>query len=366
MRWPCRFPAQARTVRDPRITGALTAAPAVRRATLTGTLAAAPAVRWMTLTGTLAAALAVSLAGLLAGCALPVHPNAGDPPTGPPVIGQAAARRVLASYIAVSNKAGRLRSTSLLASCETGPAGQIDAAGYAADRATHPGASSYQPLTYASPSFYIPRQWSYPRWFVVEARSQKLAGAAPESGHTYLVFEKQNAAAPWLLVLKPDSAAEGKPLPRLGPGTGQAGKLAMPAAQLAAAEAAYLNGGTAQPFGPDKISGELMSMAPADRKHLAAARPSVSDRFTPGTGPAFAVATADGGALVFFSVTDTLDDRVPSPYRLSIHQPLYSGTGLTEVRFTHVTQFAAYDPAAGKGKPDVVASDFGITEVTGG
>lgn len=325
--------------------------------------APARAISWSTLTCALATAY---LAGLLAGCALPVRPNAGDPPTGPPVIGQVAARRVLASYIAASDKAGRLRSTSLLASCEGGPAEQIDAAGYTADRATHPGTSSYQPLTYASPSFYIPGQWSYPRWFVVQARSQKLAaGAAPESGHTYLVFEKQNAAAPWLVVLKPDSAAEGKPLPRPETGTGRTGRLAVPATQLAAAEAAYLNGGTAQPFGPDKISGELQSMAPTDRTHLAKAHPAVSDRFSPVAGPAFTLATAGGGALVFYSVTDTLDDRVPSPYRLSIHQPLYSRTGLSELRFTHVTQFAAYDPPAGRGKPDVVASEFGITAVAG-
>ena len=323
-------------------------------------------MRRTTLAGTLAGAVlaGAALAGLLAGCALPVHSNASDPPTAPPVIGQAAARRVLAGYIAASNEAARLRSTSVLASCETGSAEQIDAAGYAADRAAHPGASGYQPLTYASPSFYIPSAWRYPRWFVVEARSQKLAGGAPESGHTYLVFEKQNAASPWLVVLKPDSAAEGKPLPRPEPGRGQAGRLAVPAARLATAEAAHLNGGPAQTFGQDKISGELMSMAPADRKHLAGARPSVSDQFT-GAGPAFALPTADGGALVFYSVTDTLDDRVPSPYRLSVHQALYSGTGLTELRFTHVTEFAADDPAAGKGKPDVVASDFGITAVTG-
>jgi hypothetical protein len=323
-------------------------------------------------TGRAIALVALPLAGLLAGCTLPVHRNAGDPPAGLPVISQAAARRVLATYITTANEAGRLRSASLLATCESGAAEQVDAAGYAAGRAAQPGASRYRPLTYADPAFYIPRQWSYPRWFVVEARSQALSGPGtrPENGRTYLVFEQQDAVAEWLVVLKPDSYAEGKPLPRPEPGAGHTGRLAVPASQLAAAEAAYLNGtgltgAGGKPFRPDKISGELRSMAPSDRARLAAAHPSVSDPFSPGPDGTFALPAAGGGALVFYSVTDTLADRVPAPYRLNIHQPLYSRTGLSELRFTHVTEFAAYDPPAGKGKPDVLASGFGVTGITG-
>jgi hypothetical protein len=325
------------------------------------------AARTQRRTGRAIAVAMLPVACLLAGCTLPVRPNAGDPPVGLPVISQAAARRVLASYIATVNEAGRLHSDSLLAACESGSAEQIDAAGYAASRAAQPGASRYRPLTYAAPAFYIPRQWSYPRWFVVEARSRALSGPGtrPGNGRTYLVFEQRNAVAGWLVVLKPDSSAEGKPLPRPEPGAGRTGRLAVPAPQLAAAEAAYLNGAGGKPSGPDKISGELLSMAPSDRRRLAAAHPSVSDPFSPGPDGTFALAAAGGGALVFYSVTDTLADRVPAPYRLNIHQPLYSRTGLSELRFTHVTQFAAYDPPAGKGKPDVLASDFGITGITG-
>jgi hypothetical protein len=307
------------------------------------------------------------MASLLAGCTLPVRANTGDPPVGPPVISETAARQALAGYIAAANNAGRQRSTSLLATCEAGSAEQIDAAWMAGDRVAHPAGSSFQPWTYTSPAFYIPRQWSYPRWFVVQARSRQLTGpdASPENGYTYLVFEKPNAVSPWLVVLKPDSVAEGKPLPRLQSGGAGTGSLSVPAAELPSDEAAYLNRTAGQPFGPDKISGELQSMAPADRQRLATAHPAVSDVFRPGAGPPFALATAGGGALVLYSVTDTLDDRASPPYRLDIHQPLFSGTGLSELRFAHVTQLAAYDPPRGKGKPDVLASFFGVTSITG-
>ena len=80
-------------------------------------------------------------------------------------------------------------------------------------------------------------------------------------------------------------------------------------------------------------------------------------------GQEFALLTADGGALVFY--TDAAQVTVTPPAGSALHLTvpgLYSpGQALTQATVSYLEQFAAYDPPAGGGEARVVADYSGIT-----
>jgi len=80
-------------------------------------------------------------------------------------------------------------------------------------------------------------------------------------------------------------------------------------------------------------------------------------------GQEFALQTADGGALVFYTdaAAVTITPAPGSVVRLSIPGFFSAGQALTRATVSYLEQFAAYDPPAGGGAPRVVADYSGIT-----
>jgi hypothetical protein len=81
-------------------------------------------------------------------------------------------------------------------------------------------------------------------------------------------------------------------------------------------------------------------------------------------GQEFALLTADGGALVFYSDAAEVTVTPPAGSVVNLSVPgFYSATqNLTQGRLSYLEQFAVYDPpAAAGGSPAVVADYSGIT-----
>ena len=80
-------------------------------------------------------------------------------------------------------------------------------------------------------------------------------------------------------------------------------------------------------------------------------------------GQEFALLTADGGALVFY--TDAAEVTITPPagslLRLTVPGFYSASQPLTKATVSYLEQFAAYDPPAGGGAPRVVADYSGIT-----
>ena len=138
--------------------------------------------------------------------------------------------------------------------------------------------------------------------------------------------------------------------------------------QLPAATAASLDGTGNAPGQPAvHVPGNLADVG--DQKFWEGKLPggTVSDVHTAAAGAAaqeFALQTADGGALVFYTDAAQLTLTAPAGTMLHLTVPgLYSpAQGLSQAGMSYLEQFAAYDPPAGSGQaPSVVADYSGIT-----
>jgi hypothetical protein len=330
--------------------------------------------RWLLLAGVAVAAAAVAAGTVL----LAGGPGRGASPSGgvpgaPLTRAQAAA--VLAAYAAGRNAASERRSDTGLAAIETGSSYAIDAARYRAQEAQN--AAPYRPSQPRHATYYIPRDEpaSGPRWFVVLVSSAVTSSPMTVSSQEYLLFTQavrggpwRNAVEPYLLprAAAPDLAVGPDGLANVvSPGsTADAvapGQLpAQTAASLDVASAVATGSATARPVGsvPAGVSttglSGLADQADLREWHREVAGGTVTDVHSaaPGTaGPEFALRTADGGALVFY--TDAASLTVTLRYA--------PGQPVTRAGISYLEQFAAYDPPAGGGPPRVVADYSAVT-----
>ena len=79
-------------------------------------------------------------------------------------------------------------------------------------------------------------------------------------------------------------------------------------------------------------------------------------------GPAFGLRTDGGGALFFYSLTARLHLLAPPGDAFHISIPGYysPGQSLQSATVGYIEQFAAFDPARGKGGPRAVAAASSI------
>ncbi|MEO5875548.1 MAG: hypothetical protein ABIS86_01555 [Streptosporangiaceae bacterium] len=220
----------------------------------------------------------------------------------PPALTTAQAGTVLRTYEQTNAKANKALDPTLLATVETGPQLQMDVALYTLNRAT---GKKLTPFSYQNPVFYIPRLTGHPRWFAVDAastvRDQQIRHA--------LLFVQDADGGPWKLAADPQRNGSG---PIGGVAVDDAGyarvptpaKLALTPGRLATAHAALLGGGPKAPGAAGLAAGplttgtyELMKKAGTQ---IGTAGISFSAQFSPATPQTYALATQDGGALVWY------------------------------------------------------------------
>jgi hypothetical protein len=367
-----------------------------------------------------AAALALTAALAVAGCASApagiTTASRADTGSGP-VFTQPNARQVFDAYVAASNKAARTDDGKLALSVVTGAQHSLVSATlnshavqvFDGGTGAYSSALSLQPsfaqYTYGNPTFYLPEPAAYPRFFVADVARRlvfrglsagkgataSVGGAeVPVDGPVLMVFEQSAAAGPWQLA---DVAQfpSGTTLPRLA--TDQNGGI--PQVPLMSTDL------LAQPYATGPLQAAVVDDGPAS---AAAAKAVAAGPLTTGLYqaardradgglevpagdvyqwsmegtpyPAFALRTADGGALVLYAmylnstvaIPGYIDDANPLQPGAPIKVPLDAlpllpaGQSAPRIQLTvqSLFSFAAIDPPAGSSKITVLAIGGGL------
>jgi hypothetical protein len=288
---------------------------------------------------------------------------ASVPPAGPGSLTMTQAAQVLASYTSANNTANAQRSDAELATIETGSSYAIDAGVYRTQQAEN--AATYPAFAPLRAQYYIPRETSYPRWFVVQVTNADLASPAKAANTEYLLFTQAAPGAAWQDAIEPYVVA-GAATPAIALGTDGLAtpvtgvtSLAVPMGQITQVTASSLDGD-----GPLPTPDNLADLIDQEYWRLKLPASSVTDAHAPDAGTAvFGLRTADGGALLFYADAAELTLTAPAGQAMHLTIPGYysPGQALSQAGISYLEQFAAYDPPAGSSGLRVVADYSGIT-----
>jgi hypothetical protein len=365
-------------------------------------------------------ALALTAALAVAGCtSATAGPSSSSANTGgAPALTQAAALQAFDAYVAASNQAAATNDGKLALSVVTGVQQSLvsatlnshaasstsgDTSAYSSTLAISPALVQY---AYGTPTFYLPESTGYPRFFVADVtRALAVKGVGkdatvsvggaqiPVDGQALMVFEQSAAAGPWQLA----SVAQfpsGATLPRLATDrSGHVSPVPLTSTELLAQpyatgplQAAVVDDGPASAAAKAVAAGPLTTglyQAARDRADIGLEVPAgdVYQWSMEGTPyPAFALRTADGGALVLYAmylnstvaVPGYFDDASPIQPGAPIKIPpdvlslLPSGQSSSRIKLEaqSLFSFAAIDPPAASSKITVLAIGGGLNYAT--
>ncbi len=265
---------------------------------------------------------------------------------------QADAKAVLDAYIVVNNKVNAARDVAGLAAYEGGPSLDADKGDLTNDRLLNPKKAGISEFTYVDATFSIPAVSAYPRWFLARAHVSDK-GKQPDVAWSYLLFRQAAKDGPWLQVASPKGTDADSDVPAVRVDDGglatapalDAADVVVPPSKVAALYAQRLDNGALDRFAGadgwvDWVAREKGSSASKVKATIAAA-PSYPD---------YALTAADGGALVFTTVTIGM--------RYDIHKGswmTYNGSGFLKGRYTqymqtkYILEALIYVPPAGGG-----------------
>jgi hypothetical protein len=268
----------------------------------------------------------------------------------PPTLSKGQAEQVLANYQSVNNRANSALDGNLLGTVETGAQLDMDRAAYLLRRAKD---EKYSAFAYSAPSYYIPRQSDFPKWFAVDAMSGKTRHA--------LLFVQERSDAPWLLAADPfpTSALTDIALDKDGYATAVTPDdthVAVEPGKLAGTHAAVLaRGATGMAAGP--YTTESRDALVRVQSGLQRRGVTLTADFAPDQQRAFALRTTGGGALVWYVL------RQNEKYDMSTAGTVGRGGDLTglingevghHLSTTALIQYLATVPA--HGSPQVIGS----------
>ncbi|MCX2179517.1 hypothetical protein KV205_03080 [Streptomyces sp. SKN60] len=249
------------------------------------------------------AVIAATVLALTASGCVTVHGEQALIPAASP----AEAAQALQEFTAAYNKADKAYDPALDADRVTGPLGEINQAGLRSRQITTPGGNkNHTPLELTDAKFVVPRKAGWPRWFVADTDSNRDTDKGPNDTRWLLVFVRNSAAKPWevayLSILSPDEVPafrteEGYAVPVAAGGTG----LAVAPGRLGERYVSYLKDGQQGPFAPGSHTTGWRT-----ERTKAANRPGLATQYVDqaesrGDFAPLALATEDGGALVFFA-----------------------------------------------------------------
>ena len=281
------------------------------------------------------------------------------------------AQAILSRYTMTNNSANAERSDAILARVESGSSYAIDAGLYRQQLADGTHYPAFGPV---QAKYYIPRDEpvaSGPRWFVVQVANAFQSSPATVTSDEYLLFTQAAPGAAWQDTIEPYLLASAA-APPVAVGSDalatavspDSAAVAVAPGQLPAATASSLEaavGGQAAVTVP----GNLADRSDQRRWQAKVRGGTVTDAHTTAAGPdgqEFALLTADGGALVFYTDAARLTITPPAGSTLHLNVPgLYTpAKALPQADISYLEQYAAYDPPAGVGTPRVVADYSGI------
>lgn len=311
----------------------------------------------------------------LAGCGSATHsaPAAAAPP---PIMSTTDAASVLTAYDIGNNQVNSAVDAAGLAKLESAPLGVASKAELKVKKVLD---QSIPLLKSTDPQFMIPSGADGPHWFV--STSTRLQGGVVETNQTYILFKRQDKGSPWLAAYSLTPPAEV-----------QVPDIALNGSSAATAVTDF----SALALQPDELAERIFAHYSQDLagKDVFGESAALDDQLgngykvalrvlhnkgnqlvrtpTPDPPQAFALRTAEGGALVFS--TSTVVD-VLKPLASSGTVSLSAGSdeaallgkaaGASAPRFTVTRQqnFLTHIPTRASGKPVVVLAytDFPIS-----
>jgi hypothetical protein len=320
------------------------------------------------------AACALAAATLLAGCGTDLVQRNTFTEQPRAAIADDSVGDALAALDAVRNEANAGRNPELIQTVEADPLLTITTAVYALDATTDPeGTTVPQPVTHANPTAFIPRFTDYPQWFVVAAPWRQGEPTRLE------VLTRDSSSAPWTSLIAPELLRD-VDFPTLALDEGGyvlsadedfLATLATPVDGLADAYALGLTSGSSDDPVVTALVADPWSVSRRNADGAAAttvgAAATVAGTYTAGTTLPQALTAQDGGALVFFTIDESLVYTVKPGYFLELDDTTakivetdqVTGT-LTE---TASGQLVVYVPPAG-GTARIVGARWDRTGLT--
>ncbi|WP_381799199.1 hypothetical protein [Streptomyces niveus] len=219
------------------------------------------------------------------------------------------AAQALADFTEAYNKADKAYDPGLDAGRVTGALGAINQAGLKARSITNPqGNDRHQPLELTDAKFLIPKKAGWPRWFVADTDSNRDKDDGPGDNRWVLVFMRNGADQLWevayLAILTPDEIPEFKtdkdghvePVPADG------GSPAVAPGDMSTEYASYLKSGEPAHFAPGPHTDEWRNIREKNAKLPGLTIQYIDQPLDTGDFAPLALATKDGGALVFFAI----------------------------------------------------------------
>ncbi|MFD4374601.1 hypothetical protein [Streptomyces sp. NPDC058486] len=251
----------------------------------------------------LASVAATTVVALTASGCVTVHGETAVVPGATPEEASAA----LAGFVTAFNRADKANDPALAAGQVTGPFGAINQAGLKSKSVTRPeGNPDHEPLELRDARFLVPRKGGWPRWFVADTDANRDDDTAGADSRWLVAFVRNGPDQPWkaahLAILGKDELPEfaeeqGDEIPVA------AGSDALAVAPGALSEryAAYLKDGGTSPFAAGAPTTEWR-----EKRARTAQRPGLATQWIDRAADAgdfapLALATKDGGALVFFA-----------------------------------------------------------------
>jgi hypothetical protein len=319
-----------------------------------------------------AVALAATVAGLLAGCG-PIQKNTFE--SSPlPAISEANVAKALREVDDVRNEANADRNPELLGTVEADPLLAISTAIYAYQAQVDPdNADPPAPVGHVRPTTFVPRFSGYPQWFVTAAPWRDGEPGRLE------VLTRDSAAAGWTSVIAPELLT-GVDFPTLALDDEQyvvpltpdeLDDLPIDVRELATEHAKALSTGAADGLG-GKLVDDPWTKSRRDADAAAAAAvgeaANVQAAYAVGETLPQALRTQDGGAQVWYTVTETLTYTVARNFYLQLDETTAKIVGVTQVTGTLVEQsagqLAVYIPPTSTGTPRIVGARWDRTGLT--
>ncbi|WP_189599157.1 hypothetical protein [Streptomyces lateritius] len=294
-----------------------------------------------------------------------------------PAATKAEAAQALEDFTDAYNKADKAYDPALDAGRVTGPLGAINQAGLKSRAVTSPGGNpNHQPLELTDANFALPKKAGWPRWFVADTDSNRDTDQGPGDNRWLLVFVRNGAEQLWevayLAILPPNEIPE-----FATDADGLAEPVAVDSARLAVAPkdlgrryASFLGGGEQGPFTAGAHTTAWREQRQKAAKRAGLATQYIDQATDTGDFAPLALATRDGGALVFFATRYFERQTAAQGYRPKVStdvKPLMTGEVKNTVTKEWVSSQAALVKPAGTDRDGVTITGRlqGVTAAKG-
>ncbi|MGW2205512.1 hypothetical protein [Streptomyces sp. NPDC001774] len=238
-----------------------------------------------------------------------------------PAATKAEAEQALKEFTDAYNEADKAHDPKLDADRVTGALGAINQAGLKSRSITAPGGNpQHQPLELTDATYVLPKKAGWPRWFVADTDSNRDADDGPGDNRWLLVFVRNGADQLWevayLAILTPNEIPAFKTEGGFAvPVSADSTALAVAPKDLGRSYVSFLDGGERGQFAAGPHTTLWREEREKGSKRLGLATQYADQVTDAGDFAPLALATEDGGALVFFATRYFEQQTAATGYR---------------------------------------------------